>query len=251
MTTPPRRHSPPDKCYPPVITPPAFPEWAVRRFYVHDSKPDRTNRMYGGSFLGDAVSEPRDYYIYQTYTTRSPDDVLPALFYASASALTLSEGGTPENCRVRVGVGKNLVPPDPGKPTEYDPADPNIVWGEWVSTQGYPWKRTPSVQVMANTVGDKLTVFVHFNQQAEYEGKYNVTLADSVWLHTQPYPKPNNIRFFPTNEDSTEWRVQWETDVPGTSEVWRYDWTYERTKWAYGTSGPCDYQSRFQVQRRR
>ncbi len=218
------------KCYPVISPPPTFPDWAVRRFYAFDSKPHRTNRMYGGTLLGDAQSESRDWFIYQTYTTRLPDDPLPATFYASTCALTLSEGGTPDNSRVRVGIGKNLL-------SEDNPMDPAIAWGDWVSTQGYPWLLTPSAQAQSSAAGDKLTVFVHLNQQAEYEGKYNLTLVDSVWLNTKPYPLIGNIRLYPTNADSTEFRVQWETTSPGTSEVWHHDWTYDRTKWAYGPAG--------------
>jgi len=222
------------KCYPAISPPPAFPEWAVRKFYTFDSKPHRTNRMYGGALLGDAESEARNWYIYQTYTTRVPGDPLPATFYASACALTLSEGGTPDNSRVRVGIGKNLL-------SEDDPLDPAIVWGDWVSTQGYPWQLTPSAQVESGVAGDKLTTFVHLNQQVEYEGKYNLTAVDSVWLNTKPYPLISNIRLYPTNAGSTGFRVQWDTTSPGTSGVWLYGYVDDRTRWVYGPEGVASH----------
>ncbi len=223
------------QCYPPVPTPPpSFPDWAVRGSYIYGSKSVQAHRMYGGANYGDSESEARDYYLYQTYTTKSPDDVLPATYYASTMALTLSEGGEPSNCRVRVGVGKNLTPTTP--PDQYDPADPNIVWGDWVSTQGYPWTKAPMVEVTSDTIGDRLTMFIELNQQAEYLDKYNLVLVDYAWLHTKPFMNFSNICANPTSADSTTFRWEWDTDVPSGSRV---HWDNETDKvWDRWFSGP-------------
>ncbi len=218
---------------------PLIPEYCVWNAFYLDSRPYQTNRMYGVGVVGDATSEPRDYYLYQTYTTVSPYDALPATYYANAMAMTFCEGGAPENSRIRVGLGKNLVPPDPLKPSEYDPNDPNIVWADWISTQGYPWQRTPSAQMTADNYGDKLTMFIHFNQQQEFEGKTNIAVVDRVCLDTVIPPTIQNVQFYPTNADCTQWHLEWDTDMAASTELlmWGYIPSHVVPElWYYGTA---------------
>ena len=225
--------------YPPPPSPvPPIPEYAVWAAFYLDAYPYQSNRQYGVGVVGDATSEPRNYYLYQTYTTVSPYDALPATYYANAMALTFCQGSAPENSRIRMGLGKNLVPPDPLKPNEYDPNDPNIVWADWISTQGYPWQRTPSAQITADNYGDKLTMFVHFNQQQEFEGKTSICCVDRLWLHTEIPPTVKNVQFYPTNADCTQWHMDWDTDLTADTDLLMWGQTPSHVVpelWFFGT----------------
>ena len=238
------------KVYPAPPSPlPAFYPWSV----YNRSEPggqlllrvrqNMTNRMYGASLEGSEYPDTRSFYLYQTYTVSNfKDPYPPYTYYASTCVFTFAEVGAASDCKIRMGVGKNLTP-IAGKTDEYDPADPNIVWGEYVSTQGYPWTRTPPIQVTGDQWGDKITVFINFENPTTDSGEYNSTFVDSVWMNTEPFPHIQGIRVNPANTDCTDWKIEWDTLEPGSSELFYRQYktgpnTFGPTMWAEGNTGP-------------